>query len=329
MAAMFPQNYLAYLHTPSDDAYSDVVDASARAIQSTAALGDPYYNYLYTGPIDPRLAGNLGGPWGGTSWSDEDASDDAPFLPSVASQSSAASSAASSFGGSLLHISGDRPEAPDLIRFSGDRPEAPDLLRFSSDIPKAPSAKTSWGSFQEGPRARIPSGIFDTAHEEAVFADLEKSVALMQLNEPQLAASLAKAPLAQGRKQPLENKRRQKIPLRVVETYKDSKDVQHIQRMKERAATTEQAKENVLDRGNSTVALDKAYVKKFQSAMRDHSTEVLQGLLKVEQSRKPDIDPQIRQLDAARIWLMEDEIAKRRSKTAAPVQEFTQAGGYA
>lgn len=84
---MFPSNYLAYLHTPSDDAYSDVVDASAVTIQSTAALGDPYYNYLYTGPVDPRLVGNLGGPWGGTSASVGTLTDHAAF----SSMSSAAS----------------------------------------------------------------------------------------------------------------------------------------------------------------------------------------------------------------------------------------------
>ncbi len=63
----FPRDYWAYLHTPSDEAYGVVNDASTEAVQSIAVQAEPYYNYLYNQPVDPRLAGNLGGPWGGRS----------------------------------------------------------------------------------------------------------------------------------------------------------------------------------------------------------------------------------------------------------------------
>ncbi len=63
----FPRDYWAYLHTPSDEAYGLVNDASTMAVQSMPVPADTYYNYLYNQPVDPRLAGNLGGPWGGKS----------------------------------------------------------------------------------------------------------------------------------------------------------------------------------------------------------------------------------------------------------------------
>jgi len=63
----FPRDYWTYLHTPSDEAYGVVNDASTEAVQSIAVPAEPCYNYLYNQPVDPRLAGNLGGPWGGRS----------------------------------------------------------------------------------------------------------------------------------------------------------------------------------------------------------------------------------------------------------------------
>ncbi len=159
--ASFPQNYWAYLHTPSDDAYSDVVDASARAVQSTVALSDPYYNYLYDGRIDPRLAGNLGGPWGGKSASVETLRSYAPVIPSASTASTSYATAAdsASFGtalsSSLLGLSADdliKFSADDLIKFSAD-----DLIKFSADdlIRFSAGTQDSFGSFQGAPHSHL------------------------------------------------------------------------------------------------------------------------------------------------------------------------------
>ena len=129
--ASFPQNYWAYLHTPSDDAYSDVVDASARAVQSTVALNDPYYNYLYDGRIDPRLAGNLGGPWGGKSASVETHRSYAPVIPSASTASTSYATAADS--ASFGTASGHKTPEPEWGSFSSwsKNPE-PEWGSFSS-----------------------------------------------------------------------------------------------------------------------------------------------------------------------------------------------------
>jgi len=120
----FPRDYWTYLHTPSDEAYGIVNDASTEAVQSIALPAEPYYNYLYNQPVDPRLAGNLGGPWGGRSSfaGPRSASSITPPVSVIGAASSDPSSGASSSYVAFGIPDDDRPEV-DIPYEIPDHPE--------------------------------------------------------------------------------------------------------------------------------------------------------------------------------------------------------------
>ena len=120
----FPRDYWAYLHTPSDEAYGVVNDASTEAVQSNAVPAEPYYNYLYNQPVDPRLAGNLGGPWGGRSSfaGPRSASSITPPVSVIGAASSDPSSSASSSYVAFGIPDDDRPDV-DIPYEIPDHPE--------------------------------------------------------------------------------------------------------------------------------------------------------------------------------------------------------------
>ena len=226
MNQAFPANYWAYLNTPSEDAFGEAV------LESAVAYGEPYYDYLYGDRSDPRLAGNLGGPWGGMSVSVRRSDVYAPEAtagtrfrgaPSVSTVTGDDHAALLS-GLPLLDASSSSADDEVEKRFVS--------LERISDLGKPSSLGSSASS-----RSRVPSDAswadpdrssppisFDAAAMsvvQMVGGDAQMAAATAQMAGPaNLRPSYAEVTSLPPRQRPgySENKRKQAKPVRTVKT---------------------------------------------------------------------------------------------------------------
>ena len=248
MNPAFPANYWAYLNTPSDDAYGEVVDASATTVEGAVAYGEPYYDYLYGQGFDPRLAGNLGGPWGGKSvtpkgyqYSGMPRSAGAQsFLTSTNSQpssvphslpstlsdlSSGEARSASSLAMPLTELPLDHPQALSAAPNSTAESDPPGILWDAPARPMSAHISVSPGTslqelVQEYP---IPLDIQTMSVAQMVGGDAQMAAAMAQVTAESATkghmtyAEVAKLP-PKARPGYKENKREQEKPVRIVKT---------------------------------------------------------------------------------------------------------------